>query len=158
MQTLFQRENPRSMIVPADSQLIGIFSRSLQFKPIAVVAHKTVLLNTSALVHQCTVKTMQRFLGKPVHFSDTERVIPCLAEHPGHFEFIFPRHLPIAQHPVMPGRHSGEQGGACRRTAGSGAVSIVETYPLPGKRVQIRGFHRRVRHPDTISPLLVGHN
>ena len=105
------------------------------------------------------MESVKGILRVPVHLADAERVIAVVAQQLRHFVAVMLGHLAIPQHAVVPGRQTGEQSGAGRRTAGTRGIGIAEPIPVGSKSVHVRGNHCGISGPaQGISPLLVGHD
>ena len=75
-----------------------------------------------------------------------EERIPQVAQHLRHLIRIFPGNPTVAQHAMVPWRHTGQEAGTGRRTAGGRSITTGEEGSLLGQLVDVGRDDRLIPH------------
>ena len=77
---------------------------------------------------------------------NTKGIIPQVAQHQRHLIRIFPGNPTVAQHAMVPWRHTGQEAGTGRRTAGGRSITTGEEGSLLGQLVDVGRDDRLIPH------------
>ena len=144
--------------------------RFLRVKPCLVVRpllsrpplHRSLVMHNATsrmLIKKHLLIAMTIAPRSKVILPNGRRRVTSLAKRPRFLISKPPRDLPIAQHPVVPGRQPGQQSTARRRTSRRTRICMAKASPLFSKTIQVRSPDSGIPiSAKAISPLLIRHH